>query len=907
MTAGYSLPGVKTNRINSGANSRPLVGMVNVGIIAEGDGGAAVEAKTEVRATSGVVDFVDTLMTDTTDVKYKGYSFSKNVDYTVAAGAINWVATSVLDVPYLRTVASEVNANNFPVGTKLYYKITAIKTITSPSTLGETTASNEVSITMAAAQAVRLTWIGVSQAEGYRIYRGTVAGAETYLTEVLGEVTTWLDQNVYVPTAVTVPAANTATRMPPLSLAGTAGSWTGALVAVPATTAATMQAIDLGIVTLSMDGATDVIVSGMTFTAITTGSATIALNDCAAFLQDYIGNATGTAATYASGDSSVNSQNIHDLTDAVVAIGSDNLAINGNFALNGYKWTLGAGWAITALSKKATATASSATLAHTLAGTANSYRLTYTLSGVTAGTLTASIGGTSGTAKSANGTYTEVLLGAGATVLTFTAAAFTGSISDISVQRIYQTAIVDLTTCITMAAVATKLQTAVNLVTSAAYTFSYANGIMTVTSPILGNNSRISIETPTAGTNIALANYLDFVHGAEKRGLASAATVTYNSTTTKFKATSATTGTSSTMVMKVTAVPGSMTDVFATGKFEFVGGVAASGTVGTPVTYDINAVISGANYFIPTLCFTPQEVADMCGQGSDLYAQAAKVMLPPPLGNGGKMVTACAVPSMSRTTAAAAMAEMGKVDMDILIVMTDDLDIGRDMKSHVLYFSAAAQKKERCCLIAAKRTLTKAQLATFAAELNSKSVGLVFDNYSTDDFIPAVIAGTAAAQPDRATSVINSALIVPGYNATQIFDSESAIEYLCGSGVMMVAKNPALGDLFCVRDDIMTGGDALTGDNDFIGVLTENYVRKALRNTINGMIGTNKLTDDLIRSMPTEIKKLLDSLIGTIIDSYTPNTIVATRDSVKRSKVKITFKYNRIYTFKECEINYDVI
>ena len=614
MTTGYQLPGVQTNRLNTNANQRPANGMINTGIIGIGDGGAAVEAKTGLRATgTGVTDFIDSNMTDVVDVDYKGYGYTKDVDFLVAAGgSLTWNAT-VLDVPYLNTVSAETNVNNFPAGTTLYYKITAIKATTAGSTprLGETLPSNEVSVVISTAMAARLRWIGVPQAEGYRIYRGTTSGGEKYLAEVLGEVTTWVDQNVYVPTTATVPTSNTAYRKPPNSIAGTPGSWTGALVAAPATTATAMQAIDSGIITFSMDSATNTIVSGMTFTAITTGSATIALTDCAAFLTDYMGNANGTAATYNSGDGSVNAPNIYAVTDAVIAIGTANLVTNCNFALNGYLWILGANWAITPLSKKATATNSSATLAHTLAGSTASYRITYTLSGVTAGTLTASIGGTSGAARSANGTYSEVITGAGATVLTFTAASFTGSISDISVQKIVQTATTDLTTYSTMAQVAAALQTAVQTATSAAYTLSYSDGIMTVTSPVLGNASRVSIETPTTGTNIGLANYLDFVHGNEVRGLASGIMVSYSATATKFSAYSGTTGTDSTMVMKVTTVPGSMTDVFATGKFEFVGGTGAVGTDATSITYDVNAVISGANFFIPTVCFTPQDVADL--------------------------------------------------------------------------------------------------------------------------------------------------------------------------------------------------------------------------------------------------------------------------------------------------------
>ena len=74
------------------------------------------------------------------------------------------------------------------------------------------------------------------------------------------------------------------------------------------------------------------------------------------------------------------------------------------------------------------------------------------------------------------------------------------------------------------------------------------------------------------------------------------------------------------------------------------------------------------------------------------------------------------------------------------------------------------------------------------------------------------------------------------------------------------------------------------------------------------MIGTNKLTDDVIKAVGTETKKCLDTLVGNkIIDSYIPTTVVATRDANNRNRCKVTFSYYRIRTFKLCTFDYYVI
>lgn len=62
------------------------------------------------------------------------------------------------------------------------------------------------------------------------------------------------------------------------------------------------------------------------------------------------------------------------------------------------------------------------------------YRVSYTVSNYSAGTITVSLGGTPGTARSANGTYTEDIVAGATDVLAFTGAGFTGSIDNADVR-----------------------------------------------------------------------------------------------------------------------------------------------------------------------------------------------------------------------------------------------------------------------------------------------------------------------------------------------------------------------------------------------------------------------------------------------------------------------------------------
>lgn len=116
---------------------------------------------------------------------------------------------------------------------------------------------------------------------------------------------------------------------------------------------------------------------------------------------------------------------------------SDTLTTNGTFAADS-GWTKGTGWTIG--SGKASCDGTQTTVSdleqnQTLtAGVL--YTISFTISGFSAGTLTPRLGGTSGTARAANGTYTEqILCGAGEDPkLELRADAdFVGSVDDVKV------------------------------------------------------------------------------------------------------------------------------------------------------------------------------------------------------------------------------------------------------------------------------------------------------------------------------------------------------------------------------------------------------------------------------------------------------------------------------------------
>lgn len=105
-------------------------------------------------------------------------------------------------------------------------------------------------------------------------------------------------------------------------------------------------------------------------------------------------------------------------------------------------WTWGAGWAHDATDDEADATASDADLEQDVSAIAGeTYLLAWTLKNDSGGSVLPILGGTSGTSKDANGTYSEYILATDNTNLKFDATGFTGSIDDVSVKRVANIAV----------------------------------------------------------------------------------------------------------------------------------------------------------------------------------------------------------------------------------------------------------------------------------------------------------------------------------------------------------------------------------------------------------------------------------------------------------------------------------
>lgn len=110
-----------------------------------------------------------------------------------------------------------------------------------------------------------------------------------------------------------------------------------------------------------------------------------------------------------------------------------NYVTNGTFATDTI-WTKGTGWTIAGGVGVATggiSTAISQNIATLEAG--RLYTVTYTVSGFSAGTVTVSVGGTAGTPRASNATFTEAIVCGSTTTLAFTGAAFTGNVDNVIV------------------------------------------------------------------------------------------------------------------------------------------------------------------------------------------------------------------------------------------------------------------------------------------------------------------------------------------------------------------------------------------------------------------------------------------------------------------------------------------
>lgn len=111
-------------------------------------------------------------------------------------------------------------------------------------------------------------------------------------------------------------------------------------------------------------------------------------------------------------------------------------SVNGDFSTDS-DWTKGTGWSIG--SGVATATGAISTDLEQDAGRSlvdgKLYKLTYTITR-SAGSITPEIGGTAGTARSSDGTYTENIIAGSTQKITFTTSGFTGTVDNVTVTEV---------------------------------------------------------------------------------------------------------------------------------------------------------------------------------------------------------------------------------------------------------------------------------------------------------------------------------------------------------------------------------------------------------------------------------------------------------------------------------------
>lgn len=93
------------------------------------------------------------------------------------------------------------SATGFAAGT-YFWKVTAI------NAFGETVGSNEVTATLVLNDHQTISWAAITGATGYKLYRGTAAGAENKLIATVGAVTSVVDDGLPGTTA-SLPVTNT--------------------------------------------------------------------------------------------------------------------------------------------------------------------------------------------------------------------------------------------------------------------------------------------------------------------------------------------------------------------------------------------------------------------------------------------------------------------------------------------------------------------------------------------------------------------------------------------------------------------------------------------------------------------------------------------------------------------------
>jgi len=466
------------------------------------------------------------------------------------------------------------------------------------------------------------------------------------------------------------------------------------------------------------------------------------------------------------------------------------------------------------------------------------------------------------------------------------------------------TANIDFTGVTDMDQAAILIQSAVQTatVTSATCAWDATTGLFKIFSDTRGVASSVAIAAPAAGTNLTTASYLNFLNGAAAAGTNSAITCVYDGVGTTFVVTSPTLGSTSTLTITEGVAGTPIGGALLAAMTAAAGGAETAGTDGTKISYVVDASISGSNFFDAEQFFSIADIAVSHGSTSTMYTLSEKMLVAPPTGQGCSLLTCVGVPSTSRGAFQAALEEIGKVDIDVLVLASTNVDVMRDLAAHCIFWSRDENKKERIPILGLDPAQGMDAFISLAGEFSADGdrVGIIFDNYTQETYIAPIVMAAQAALSDRAKSLIGTKVNITSTLLNSGRVADTAITYLLSNGVMTLSKDDS--GVLTIIDDVMVDG------NDITGRLVEDYMRKTIRLKLNSLKGKSKVLGRTLTAIEEITATMLDSFTyNELINSYNRQSVVAARSPVNPQGAILRFTYTRQQTLKVIEVFYAVL
>jgi len=346
----------------------------------------------------------------------------------------------------------------------------------------------------------------------------------------------------------------------------------------------------------------------------------------------------------------------------------------------------------------------------------------------------------------------------------------------------------------------------------------------------------------------------------------------------------------------------------------------------TEATYYVDYVRKAYAYFTPVLYTRISDIISDYGLGSKIAKAATLAMGTSGRGNEAQYCWVMAIPDETLGTFETAFDLLANKDLELLVPLTDDLDVLIAALAHCRLASDPNHNKERRVVGGpAKGAMigdasTSGTMIYEARQLDDNRAiyvapwpyaytqgddGVVAEEELDGCFGAAAVAGLIASQPDRATSVTRkrvqgiSKLGNPG--GREIDNAQR--DFMGASGICVICPQEGSTNVFIVRDALTTSLASLEDQDITIG-LVEDFLRQSLRQSFQQFLGQKN-----IESIRAQIERLTLNILARflklgLITNYNPQTVSATVDPLFPDKVIVYFAYTPVYTIREIEFRY---